>query len=74
LTGGSPASGLIGIALFCLTSSVATRSADSVKSADEAYLDALQGKWVMEGTLGGKPVRYFAVAQRVLNGGFLKLH
>jgi hypothetical protein len=66
--------GLIGIALFCLTSSPATRSAESVKSADEAYLDALQGKWVMEGKLGGKPVRYSADGQRVLHGGFVKLH
>jgi hypothetical protein len=65
---------LIGIALFCLTSSLVTRSADSVKSADDAYLDALQGKWVVEGTLGGKPVRNFADGQRVLHGGFLKLH
>jgi hypothetical protein len=28
----------------------------------------------MAGTLGGKPVRYFADGQRVLQGGFMKLH
>jgi hypothetical protein len=44
------------------------------KSPDDAYLDNLQGSWLMQGTLGGKPVRYLADGQRVLNGGFLKLH
>ncbi|HEX2791707.1 MAG TPA: hypothetical protein VHN17_14855 [Steroidobacteraceae bacterium] len=57
-----------------MTSTLATRAADSTPSADEAYLDALQGKWVMQGTLLGKPVRYSADGQRVLRGGFLKLH
>jgi len=28
----------------------------------------------MAGTLGSKPVRYFADGQRVLQGGFMKLH
>ena len=36
------------------------------------------GPWVaaalMEGTLGGNPVHYLADGERVLNGGFLKLH
>jgi hypothetical protein len=35
-------------------------------------LDGLQGKWVMDGTMGGAPVHYVAQGQRVLNGGFLK--
>ncbi len=43
-------------------------------SADEAYLDHLQGEWWMEGTLGGKPVRYRAHGERALQGGFLRLH
>jgi hypothetical protein len=43
-------------------------------SADATFLDALQGDWIMSGTLGGKPVRYFADGRRVLQGGFLKLH
>jgi hypothetical protein len=29
-------------------------------SADNAYLDALQGDWDMSGTLLGKPVKYHA--------------
>jgi hypothetical protein len=66
--------GLICIVLFCMTGTVATRAADSATSPDEAYLDALQGAWVIAGTLGGKPVRYFADGQRVLQGGFMKLH
>jgi hypothetical protein len=41
---------------------------------DDAYLDNLQGSWLMEGTLGGKPVHYRADGQRVLKGGFLRLH
>jgi hypothetical protein len=44
-----------------------------LRSPDDAYLDALQGKWLMDGTLGGKPVHYLAVGQRVLKDGFLRL-
>jgi hypothetical protein len=66
--------GLICVVLFCMTSAVEIRAADSRQSPDEAYLDALQGTWVMEGTLRGKPVRYAADGQRVLQGGFVKLH
>jgi hypothetical protein len=69
-----PGTGLIGFVLLCVTATIATRAADSAKSLDEAYLDALQGTWVMAGTLGGKPVRYLADGQRVLQGGFVKLH
>ncbi len=60
--------------LLGVTGTVATRAADVATSPDEAYLDALAGKWVMAGTLGGKPVRYFADGQRVLQGGFIELH
>jgi hypothetical protein len=67
-------SGLTSIVLFCMTGALAARAADSVKSPDEAYLDALQGMWVMEGTLGGKSVRYLADGQRVLQRKFVKLH
>lgn len=49
-------------------------AADLGRSPDDAYLDNLQGSWLMDGTLGGKPVRYLADGQRVLSGGFLKLH
>lgn len=41
--------------------------------ADEAYLDALQGSWLMDGTLGGRAVRYRASGKLVLRGGFLRL-
>ena len=43
-------------------------------SLDEAYLDGLQGQWLMEGAVGGKPVRYRAEGRRVLQGGFLSFH
>lgn len=48
--------------------------AKEARSADNAYLDALQGDWDMTGTLLGKPVKYRARGQRVLHGGFLRLH
>lgn len=51
-----------------------TPRAGSPISADEAYLDHLQGHWWMEGTVGGKRVRYSARGERVLQGGFLRLH
>ena len=51
-----------------------TPPAGSRIPVDEAYLDRLQGHWKMEGTLGGKPVRYRARGERVLQGGFLRLH
>jgi hypothetical protein len=66
--------GFIGLVLFCMTSTAVIRAADAGRSLDEAYLDALQGTWVMEGTLGSKHVRYVADGQRVLQGGFMRLH
>jgi hypothetical protein len=66
--------GVLGIAVSVLAGAAAAQAADSRPSADDAYLDALQGRWIMSGTLGGKPVRYVADGRRVLQGGFLKLH
>ncbi|HEX3950555.1 MAG TPA: DUF1579 family protein [Steroidobacteraceae bacterium] len=51
-----------------------TLGAEPARAADDAYLDALQGTWNMTGTLLGKPVRYHARAQRILQGGFVRLH
>jgi hypothetical protein len=48
--------------------------AENAETADNAYLNALNGEWTMTGTLLGKPVRYDAHAERVLQGGFLRLH
>jgi hypothetical protein len=59
------------IYLACLCVSPAAHSADS---ADETYLNALQGHWEMVGAVGKKPVRYRADGHRVLQGGFLNLH
>ena len=64
---------LCGIALFVGAGVQAARAADA-PSADNAYLDALQGEWEMTGTLLGKPVKYHAKGERVLQGGFLRLH
>jgi hypothetical protein len=49
-------------------------SAEKTPSADDAYLDGLRGDWDMTGTLLGKPVKYHARGERVLQGGFLRLH
>lgn len=54
-----------------LFGSARARSADS---PDETFLDALQGTWVMTGTVGGKTVTYRADGHRVLQDGFLELH
>jgi hypothetical protein len=52
--------------------SYAAQAADA-PSPDEAYLNALQGPWTMDGVLGGDPVSYVASGERVLDGGWLKL-
>jgi hypothetical protein len=49
-------------------------SAENAPSPDNAYLDGLRGDWDMTGTLLGKPVKYHARGERVLQGGFLRLH
>lgn len=66
----------VGAAFFvCVCAGmVAAVAADPSRSADEAYLDALQGTWRMEVALRGKPVRYLADAKRVLQDGFVRLH
>ncbi len=62
---------VIGVALASL---VPTLSFGDPESPDEAYLDALRGPWIMTGTLGGKPIKYDAVGERVLSNAWLKLH
>jgi hypothetical protein len=61
------------VALFVATGSQVARASDA-PSPDNAYLDGLQGEWEMTGTLLGKPVKYHARGERVLQGGFLRLH
>ena len=62
--------------VLLLVAAVALRThADSAGGPDDnAYLDKLQGSWEMAGTLGGKAVHYHANGERVLKGGFLRLH
>lgn len=60
---------LIAFAGVCLAGEATSRP-----HADEAYLDALQGPWIMQGVFGGKPVRYRASGKRELNGAWLRLH
>src|SRR5277367_6588955 len=63
----------LGIAIF----SAGTRTApadDQAPSADDVYLNELKGDWDMSGTLLGKPVKYQARGERVLQGAFLRLH
>jgi Protein of unknown function (DUF1579) len=42
--------------------------------ADDAYLEKLLGKWDMTGTMGSQALHYHAIGERVLQGGFLRLH
>ena len=60
--------------LVCAGFLLFSPAARSTDSPDEAFLDALQGPWLMAGSLAGKPVKYHADGQRVLQGGFLELH
>jgi hypothetical protein len=73
LQGGGRAK-LFGALLVVAASTLGIHSAASGNNADDAYLNHLQGSWMMEGTYAGKPVRYRAEGQRVLKGAFLKLH
>ena len=57
-------------ALFLLVGTVS----DAGPSADEVFLGNLEGKWDMVGTVRGKPVRYTAEGQRLLQGAFLRIH
>lgn len=63
-----------GCLLLLAMSGLGLAQAKEARSPDNAYLDALQGDWDMSGTLLGKPVKYHARGQRVLHGGFLRLH
>jgi hypothetical protein len=49
-------------------------AADPAASPDDAFLNALKGKWTMTGMVTGKQVRYNATGERVLQGEFLRLH
>ena len=65
----------VGLSLLCVGYLFSARWACCADSPDDnAFLDGLQGSWVMSGTLGGKPVRYRADGQRVLQAGFIELH
>jgi hypothetical protein len=62
-------------ALLALLASIAPAgSLAGSPSADDAYLDGLNGHWTMTGTFGGKPVTYDAAGTRVLDGAWMKLH
>jgi hypothetical protein len=70
---------LCAVALFVGTGvqqavAAAAPSVEKTPSADDAYLEGLRGDWDMTGTLLGKPVKYHARGERVLQGGFLRLH
>jgi hypothetical protein len=49
-------------------------AAPATVDADNAYLEKLLGKWDMTGTMGKTALHYHAVGERVLQGGFLRLH
>jgi hypothetical protein len=58
---------------FVFASACFAAGAVEHSSADEAYLDALRGSWLMTGEFGGKPVRYRARGEPELKGAWLKL-
>jgi hypothetical protein len=60
---------LLGLFCFGLQVSAAEKPSD-----DQAYLDALHGSWTVHGAVGKQPVTYSGRGERVLNGGFLRLH
>jgi hypothetical protein len=57
-----------------ITAAPVSARADGTGETDDAYLEQLLGEWDMTGTFGGKAVRYRASGERVLQGGFLRLH
>jgi hypothetical protein len=61
-------------AIYSTLVAAAAPAPQTAKSADEAFLDALQGDWIMDGMFGDKPVHYRAEGRRVLQGAFLRLH
>lgn len=65
---------IIATALLAIAVATSVSEAKSTPSIDETYLDALRGTWDMPGTFGGRPIRYSAQGQRVLQGGFVRLH
>jgi hypothetical protein len=62
------------ILLLAAGGSQPANAEDASTTAANVYLDGLNGNWDMTGTLLGKPVKYRAQGERVLQGGFLRLH
>jgi hypothetical protein len=60
--------------VLIVASSAMVVHASGSANVDDAYLDGLRGSWLMDGTYAGKPVRYRADGQRVLKGGFMRIH
>jgi hypothetical protein len=65
---------VVGTGVHQAAAAADAQSAENTPSADNAYLDGLKGEWDTTGTLLGKPVKYHAKGERVLQGGFLRLH
>jgi hypothetical protein len=67
---------LVGPVLLAMLAAgtLATATVSPARSADDVYLDRLLGRWDMLGAVLGKPVRYHARGERVLDGGFVRLH
>lgn len=61
---------LIAVSLWSFELSAQTPPA----SQRNALLEALAGRWRMEGNVRGKPVAYDLEAQRVLDGRYIELH
>jgi hypothetical protein len=56
---------------ICASAGIAVHAGDR-PSADEAYLEALQGPWIMTGMFGGKPITYRAWGESALKGAWLE--
>lgn len=62
-------SGLLACLIVLLANTVRAQ-----ENPDEDFLRGLVGRWDMSGTVQGKPVRYAAVGERILQGGFVRFH
>jgi hypothetical protein len=69
-----PRAASVTLVLFAVAALARAASPASPRSADDAYLDRLLGRWEIVGTVHGKAVHYRAKGERVLDGGFLRLH
>jgi hypothetical protein len=68
---------IVSLPSFADATAAASAHATAAKTpadADNAYLEKLLGPWDITGSMGSKALHYRARGERVLQGGFLRLH